>query len=342
VLFRSGYFGASHQHEDKLNFVYYAGGRELIGDPGIYSYNSNEFEHYWRGSWSHNTVRVDGLSQPRCRGPAEEIPDPDRRFVMGDGFDFALGWYRHAYSPRQGALWGGGTTSDRDAALRGVEHQRCVLYLKGRYAVICDRVIGEGEHQLDFLFHPAPIIRGEGIYRTARAVQLELRPDGAAVTTEPDHANVAILPARRDLQALTLSGQKDPARGWFALFGIVPSPDLIYRRRTTLPYHSETVIQPLPPGRSEPLTVRAVEVQAEPGKACTAVACGRDLLLLCYDGPAEMACEGVQFTGTALLLTRSADGRASTAHMVDGERLMLDSREVFAPASASPSATVSI
>ncbi|GAI43665.1 unnamed protein product, partial [marine sediment metagenome] len=46
LIFDAGYFGSGHQHEDKLNFVYYAGGRELIGDPSIYSYKRDEFELY--------------------------------------------------------------------------------------------------------------------------------------------------------------------------------------------------------------------------------------------------------------------------------------------------------
>jgi hypothetical protein len=56
---------------------------------------SDEFEPYWRGSWSHNTVVIDGLSQHRKLGPSEPIPDPDRRFVMGK--DFAVGWYLGAF-----------------------------------------------------------------------------------------------------------------------------------------------------------------------------------------------------------------------------------------------------
>lgn len=122
------YLGLKHIHEDKLNFVYYAGGRELIGDPGIYAYKINEFEPYWRGTWSHNSVVMDGLSQHRVLGPPENIPDPDRRFVMGDGFDFATGWYRCAYSPR---THHSGDESDKAAAIRDVQHQRIIFCVKG-------------------------------------------------------------------------------------------------------------------------------------------------------------------------------------------------------------------
>lgn len=322
LVFDAGYFGAGHQHEDKLNFVLYAGGRELIGDPGIYSYKRDEFEPYWRGSWSHNTVVVDGLSQHRALGPAEAIPDPDRRFVRGRDFDFASGWYRHAYSPR-GTTTGKGAGADRRAAaaaaLRGVQHQRCVFYAKGLYAVVCDRVAGGGEHQIDLLFHPAPRIEEAGLHPAVRPVALRVGDDRTVVTTEKDAANVAILPAEgAGWDVLDLVGQKNPVRGWCALYGIQPSHDIVYRRRARLPIHFETVVQPLPAGMARPMRVEALPVSCRGAQTCAAVACGDDLLLLSYDGAAEMRCGDVEFRGTALLLRRDPQGRPLRAFAVDG------------------------
>jgi hypothetical protein len=343
LIFDAGYFGSGHQHEDKLSFVYYAGGRELIGDPGIYSYKRDEFEPYWRGTWSHNTIVIDGLSQHRSLGPTERIPDPDRRFVIGDRFDFAVGWYRRAYSPRDAALWGGNTKSDRAATIRNVQHQRCIFYAKGGYAIVCDRVLGEGEHQIEILFHPAPVITGEGVDRTARAVKLEVRPDGAVVTKEPAHANVAILPAQRDnLEVLDLIGRKAPVRGWFALYAIVPSHDIVYRCRSKLPRHFETVVEPLPAGDTPPMEVQALEVNSEDGKTCAGLSCGVDRFLISYDGPTEMACGQIHFHGTALLLRSDGTGRPVQAHMVDGKRLRLGVEEVFSAEAPRPARSINL
>ncbi|MEW6358883.1 MAG: alginate lyase family protein [Planctomycetota bacterium] len=332
LIFDAGYFGAGHQHEDKLNFVYYAGSRELIGDPGIYSYKRDEFEPYWRGTWSHNSIVINGLSQHRAIGPQEKIPDPDRRFLIGEGFDFAVGWYRHAYSPRNAGLWGGNIKSDSQAAIRDVQHQRCIFYIKGEYAIICDRVVGEGEHQIDVLFHPAPVLTGVGVQTEvrARAVSLEIRKDGAVVTREKEHANVAILPAQGgDLQVLDLIGQKDPVRGWYSLYGIQPSHDIVYRCRRSLPAHFETVIQPLPPGYATPLKVQPVQVECEGAMAAAALACGDDLFLLSYDGPAKMTCRNVIFEGTSLLLRYDARGVEAQAYVVDGRALSVGGKTLF-------------
>jgi len=337
LVFDAGYFGAGHQHEDKLNFVYYAGDRELIGDPGIYSYKHDEFEPYWRGSWSHNTIVIDGLTQHRRLGPPEDIPDSDRRFVMGEDFDFAVGWYRRAYSPRTGR------DGDRAAAIRNVQHQRCIFHVKSRYAIICDRVLGQGEHQIDILFHPAPVVTGEGMNRTARAVKLEVRPDGVVVTRERDHANVAILPAQSNsLEVLNLIGQKNPVRGWYALYGIIPSHDIVYRCSAELPLHFETVVQPLAARETEPMQVKSRQVDGEKGKACAALSCGDDLFLISYDGPADMACGDVRFHGTALLLSFDQRGSLVRAYMVDGKLLTIGDRQVFSTETPTPARSLEL
>ncbi len=328
LIFDAGYLGAGHEHEDKLSFVYYAGGRELIGDPNIYSYKRDKYEPYWRGTWSHNTITIDGLSQHRALGPAEAIPDPDRRFHMGDGLDFAEGWYRRAYSERGSQVWEGQPRireTEAKAALRDVEHQRCVLYIKGEYAVIFDRVVGKGRHEIDILFHPSPIETCQGIRRKARAVELSVNGDGTVVTEEADYANVAIIPVDgRRLEVLDFIGQDDPPRGWSALYGITPSHDIVYRYEGRLPAHFETVIQPLPEGRA-PMPMKAIgqEATCRTGQTVAGLTCGDDLVLLSYDDPAEIVCGGVAFHGRALVL------RDGEAHMVSAKSLVVDGDTVF-------------
>ncbi len=341
LIFDAGYFGSGHQHEDKLNFVYYAGGRELIGDPSIYSYKPDEFEPYWRGSWSHNTIVIDGLSQHRALGPPEVMPDPDRRFVIGERFDFGEGWYRRAYSPRTASLWGSKSQdreADKNAAIRDAQHQRCIFYLKGQYAIVCDRVLGEGKHQVDLLFHPAPIIQGEGVNRKAHAVQLEINPNNSVVTKETDHTNVAILPAQGErFETIDIIGQTDPVRGWFALFAITPSHDIIYRCHQQLPLHFETVIQALPPGEHEIKKVQSSQVISEQSATCAALTYDDDLFLISYDGPEEMTCGEVRFHGTALLLrTDEGGGGYTQAFMVDGEQLTINGELVFSTENPTP------
>jgi hypothetical protein len=324
LIFDAGYFGSGHQHEDKLNFVFFSGRRELIGDPGIYSYKHDEMELYWRGTWSHNTVTVDDLSQHRALGSDERLPDADRRFVRGDGFDFSVGWFRGPWSPRK-------NVTDRAAATRAFQHQRCIFYRKGQYAVIADRVLGEGKHQVDLNFQLAPIMSTDPANQTVRPVTLEKQSDGVVITRENELANVALLPGEfGHAELLDLIGQKKPARGWYAMYGIQPSHHIVYRRSAALPIHFETVVQPLPPGRATPLQVRQRELSdvQPPDCASAALACGDDLFLLSYSGPARMTCGSVRFHGTAALLT-GKQGKFESAMLIDGKQLEIDGQPVY-------------
>lgn len=60
---------AAHGHADALSFVLSIAGREILVDPGTYSYHTAaKWREYFRGSGAHNTVRVDGLDQSEQGG----------------------------------------------------------------------------------------------------------------------------------------------------------------------------------------------------------------------------------------------------------------------------------
>jgi hypothetical protein len=55
---------AAHGHADALSFVLNVGDREILIDPGTYSYHTEpEWRRYFRGTLAHNTVGVDGQDQ---------------------------------------------------------------------------------------------------------------------------------------------------------------------------------------------------------------------------------------------------------------------------------------
>ena len=65
AFFESAPFGASHQHEDKLNFLLYAYGTDMLPDTGVFRYDTSDMRRYVLGTRSHNTGLVDGLPQNR-------------------------------------------------------------------------------------------------------------------------------------------------------------------------------------------------------------------------------------------------------------------------------------
>ncbi|MBN2449937.1 MAG: alginate lyase family protein, partial [Lentisphaeria bacterium] len=150
ALLDSGPFGYGHQHEDKLHFVLYAHGRQLLLDPGNFSYDRSPARHYVLGTHGHNTILVDGQGQAR-RGNREtyvwpkpwDTPTPrgdDTLWQSTPEADFVRGTYTDGYGPR--------------AAIR-VRHTRRLLFAKPDFFLLLDTLEPEDdrEHTYTSLFH---------------------------------------------------------------------------------------------------------------------------------------------------------------------------------------------
>ncbi len=61
----AGPFGKAHQHEDKLNVLMYAYGKNVLSDPGNYAYDNSQMRRFVLDTRSHNCAMVDDLSQNR-------------------------------------------------------------------------------------------------------------------------------------------------------------------------------------------------------------------------------------------------------------------------------------
>jgi hypothetical protein len=65
LLFDGGPLGISHHHEDKLNIILWAYGKNLIADGGTHYYDNSKWRQYVLTSQAHNVVIVDGQGQRR-------------------------------------------------------------------------------------------------------------------------------------------------------------------------------------------------------------------------------------------------------------------------------------
>ena len=101
ALFESAPFGKAHQHEDKLNFLLYAYGKNMLDDSGNFAYDSSKMRRYVLSTRAHNTGLVDGLGQSRGRGyvwHSEDIEKlSDLRVEERDGITVAQGVYNEGY-----------------------------------------------------------------------------------------------------------------------------------------------------------------------------------------------------------------------------------------------------
>ena len=140
IVAKAGGFGpqnGGHSHSDVLSFVCRTGSRELLVDPGTYTYVAGaEWRERFRGSAAHNTIRIDGLDQARPTGPFrwDGLPEVEVR-----------DWVSRPDSD----------TLDAHCSYAGFLHRRRWVFLKQPLLLlILDQVEGPaGEHQVEQFWH---------------------------------------------------------------------------------------------------------------------------------------------------------------------------------------------
>ena len=193
LLFDSGPMGKPG-YEDKLSFVLYAHGRQLI----THNRRNGFGNSYRTTSEAHNVVLIHGKRQLTA---PEIVPDPDTQWITTSAFDFVEGWYK--------AL--------------DFHHKRSIFYVKGEYFILHDVVIGDGEHVLEQIFHLGAC--GEQI--TDRHI---VSNTGQVCTREVGHSNIFIgavdatnLVAKLDGNRLAYHAQRElPAVFNVVLFPMKP------------------------------------------------------------------------------------------------------------------------
>lgn len=74
LLFQAAYNNDYHKHSDDLSIVLYSAGREILTDPGPYSYNYKDpFSKYAYSQFAHNNIVIDGTSLPRTDDKASTV-----------------------------------------------------------------------------------------------------------------------------------------------------------------------------------------------------------------------------------------------------------------------------
>lgn len=139
LLFKAGPHGAGHDHADKLHFSLNAFGQVLAPDPGTAGYALSDIHPYYRGTFSHNTLFVDGKNQSIVQKAS-------------------LVWQPEANPP-----YAQGTVGD---AYEGVILSRR-LWFDPPYVVVADECVSEAEHCYGFLFHAYGSLTGSVTQRVA-------------------------------------------------------------------------------------------------------------------------------------------------------------------------------
>ncbi|MFN7939212.1 MAG: alginate lyase family protein [Bryobacteraceae bacterium] len=131
-----GAFSAGHSHSDTLSLVLTRNNQELLLDSGTCTYVSDPaLRAAFRGSASHNTIRIDRLDQATQRNPFAWEDLPEVRI---------LSW--NSDSSRD--------LLDATCSYRGFTHRRTIFFHKPHFIAILDRLTGPpGEHLIEQFWH---------------------------------------------------------------------------------------------------------------------------------------------------------------------------------------------
>jgi len=326
LVFDGGFYGAGHQHEDKLHFLLHAHGRSMITDPGIYSYRRDPYERYFRSARAHNSIIVDGKEQYRyhLRRSRPDGPDPDARWETNDLFSFAAGTYSDGFTNI------GSSSRNRDTASTEMDiiHQRSIFHPRDGFYLVSDLVSDEKakkERSLEQIFQLAPIVeKGEEIQ--VRPVTFILDENtGLARTEEQDAANMMMLPVGPALpeESGVYLGQTEPdVRGWVTLHGRHPAHDLVYKYKGILPMKLNTLIFTAPAG--DELSPQINTFQPNEGRGISIVIEDKGQthhLLISVDGPEKMRMDKLEGYGEILWVKCNAARDVLAGGAVNGTYL---------------------
>lgn len=177
---------AGHAHADALSIELRVDGVPVLVDPGTHSYHGDsKWRSYFRSTFAHNTIEVDGKDQSESGGPfmwtshaatTTELVTPTKVTASHDG-------YRRFHSQ--------------------VDHRRSVSLEPTGNLLIEDRVEGLDQgQQFRVIFHLGP------------AVDCHLEMNEAALTWPSSTGARLRLPV--DLRWTLVRGQNDPPAGWYS------------------------------------------------------------------------------------------------------------------------------
>jgi hypothetical protein len=194
IIFDATRWGGGHCHLSRLSVNLYDKGRMLLYDPGIFSYEmSDPYAPHGKTTPAHNTIHLNGLSQTEA--------DPS---IIGMHIDEDLALFAATY---EGGYYPGtytwGWSQGKGTGVFG-RHQRVLLWLKGKCALVFDTLFTDG-HEQPFAAHwQFPI----------GASVLDASQKRAYTQGEETNILVQNLSGPENLKYCIREGEKDPLRGW--------------------------------------------------------------------------------------------------------------------------------
>ena len=198
LVFKNGEFGTlggGHSHADALSIVLFAGGKELLVDPGTCVYNcAPDWRSFFRSTRAHNTVVIDGKDQSETGGTfswnSRALTKALRHRVFSEG------------------VYAEGEHSGYARLPGNIIHGRRLLSLDSGYAIVLDEFHGEGEHSFELYHHLSDeaVLSLRGGDESGQVPELNARIGETGLRL--------YICASGALQIETVHGQDAPIQGW--------------------------------------------------------------------------------------------------------------------------------
>ncbi|HKK47119.1 MAG TPA: alginate lyase family protein [Balneolaceae bacterium] len=195
AFFDTGPWGTAHQHSDKLHLSISAYGKDLLVDGGRYTYNDYfnfdpaNWRGYFRSSFSHNVIIVDGKGENPGATAAKKVLKQGDDYIHRPNYDYARGQFSKGYKEVEGK----------------VVHTRAILYRRGYYWIVVDRIQTDRPRDIKVFWHYGPSCTVE-------------KEGNEVVSTDPGEGNLRIIPANDSNWKVNLvKGQTQPInQGWYS------------------------------------------------------------------------------------------------------------------------------
>ncbi len=138
-----GMLNCGHAHADTLSMELWVDGADVCVDPGTFVYTTSAADRTaFRHSAMHNTVTVDGQASSVSAGPFSWQTRTDGTVQS---------WWQGAIADSVVATHDGFHRLDASAT-----HRRAVYFVRGRYVVVVDSIVGTTAHDVVAHWHCAP------------------------------------------------------------------------------------------------------------------------------------------------------------------------------------------
>jgi hypothetical protein len=265
-VLRAGPIGYGHCQQDKLDFLIWSYGRELLFSSGGGSYEQSKWRAYATDTYGHNCILVDGKAQrqqTKDRQANVSQAPIDAHWESTPEYDFVIGVYDKGYGKETDCI---------------ATQTRRVLFLKPDIFIVADTLVPNDKvsHTYQSRWH----------LLTTHS-QIDPSTD-SLITTDPELPNLAITPLWTDgLEVHSASAQTEPELlGWNVRKDLnpeaVPATTILHTKAGVGPQSFLTLFVPLRAGSTSP--IKSVKVTS-PGSTIVVFSDGRSFTIITDSKP---------------------------------------------------------